>query len=80
MLTYGQNFFVTIKIILLKNTFKEALTFYFDVFILFYTVFQFELNFKQKLDPKACYFKNLEEILKTWRKIAKNILFHIKFC
>ena len=72
MLTYGQNFFVSSKIISLKNTFEEALRFYFDVFILFYTVFQFELNFKQKLDPKACYFKNLEEILKTCRKLAKN--------
>ena len=32
-----------------------------------------KLNFKLKLDSKMCTFKNLEEILKPWKKFAKNI-------
>ena len=58
---------------LLKNTFKVALEYLFNVFILFKTVSYLKLNLKLKVDPKMCTFKNLEEIFKTWKKIAKNI-------
>ena len=44
----------------------------FNVFILFNTVFNLKLNFKLKIDPKRCTFKNLEEIKKTCKKILKN--------
>ena len=47
------------------------------MFILIKKVFFYlKLNFKLKIDPKMCNFKNLEEILKTWRKFAKNIWQH----
>ena len=55
------------------KTFEVALQCLFNVFILFNTVFYFKLNFKLKIDPKMCTFKNLEEILKNWRKFAKSI-------
>ena len=35
--------------------------------------FYLKLNFKLKLDPKMCTFKNLEEILKTLSKTLKNL-------
>ena len=44
--------------------FKVALQYLFNVFILFNTVF----NFKLKIYPKMCTFKNLEEIQETWKK------------
>ena len=56
------------KKILLKNTFKVNLQYVFNVFILFNTVSYINLNFKLKIDPKMCIFKNLEEIDKTWKK------------
>ena len=49
--------FVIIKITLLKNTFKVALQYLFNVLILFNTVF----NFKLKIDPKMRTFKNPEK-------------------
>ena len=61
------------KFFLLKNTFEVPLQYLFKVFILLDTIFYLELNFKIKIDQKICTFKNLEEILKTWRKFAKNI-------
>ena len=36
-------------------------------FILLSTFF----NFKPKIDPKMCTFKNSEEIQKTWKKFLK---------
>ena len=53
----------------MKNTFKVALQY---VFILFKSVSYFKLNFKLKIDPKMCIFKNLEEIRKTWKNFGKN--------
>ena len=55
------------KKILVKNIYKVALQYLFNVFILFNTVFYLKLNFKLKIDPKMNTFKNLEEILKTWK-------------
>ena len=52
----------------IKNTFKAALQYLLNVFILFNTVSYLKFNFKLKIDLKMCTFKNLEEILKTWRK------------
>ena len=53
--------------------FQVALQYLFNLFILLNTIFNFKLNLTLKVDPKMCTFKNLEEILKTWRKFAKNI-------
>ena len=38
----------------------------------FKTVSYLKLNLKLKIDLKMCTFKNLEEILKTWKKFGKN--------
>ena len=56
---------------LLKNTFKEALRYLFNVVILYNTVFYISFGFKLKIDPKTSNFKKLKEIIKTWRKFAK---------
>ena len=53
---------------LLKNIFIVALHYLFNAFILFNIVFNLKLNFKLKIDPKMCTFKNLEKIWKTWKK------------
>ena len=58
-LCHHQNFFF------LKNTFKVALQYLFDVFKLFNIVFNLLLDFKLKIDPKIRTFKNLEEFWKT---------------
>ena len=49
--------FVTIKNVLLKNTYKVALQYLFNVVIIFYTVFYLKLYFKVKIEPKMCTFK-----------------------
>ena len=56
---------------LLKNIFKVALQCLFNVFILFNTASYLKLNFKLKIEPKMCTFKNLEENRKIWEKIEK---------
>ena len=56
----------------LKNIFKVALQDRFNVFILFNTVFNLKFNFEQKIYPKMRIFKNLKEILKTWKTFGKN--------
>ena len=61
----------TLIFFLLKNTFKVALQYLSNVFILFKTVSYFKLNFKLKIDHKMCTFKSLEEIWKTWKKFGK---------
>ena len=53
------------KIHFLKNTFKVALQYLFNVFILFNIVFNLKLNFILKIDQKMRTFKNLDEIWKT---------------
>ena len=53
---------VIIKIFLLKNTFIFALKYLSNVFMIFNTVSYINLNFKLKIDPKICTFKNLEKI------------------
>ena len=45
----------------------------FNDFILCKTISYLKLNFKLKKDPKMDTFKNLKKVLKTWKKIAKNI-------
>ena len=55
----------------LLNTFKEALRYFFNAVILFNTVFYLQLNFKLKIDPKTCNFKNLEEIWKPGESLLK---------
>ena len=52
---HHQNFFFL-------NTFKVALKFLYNVFILFNVVFNLKLNYKLKTDPKMRTFKNLGEI------------------
>ena len=52
---------------LLKNTFKVALQYFFNVFILFKTVSYFKL----KIDPKMCTFENQEEIWKIGINLEK---------
>ena len=44
---------------LFKNTFKVTLQNFFNVALLFNTVFYLKLHFKLKIDPKMCTFKNL---------------------
>ena len=61
------------KSFLLKNISEVALQYLFNVFILYNIISYLKLNFKLKIDLKMCILKNLEEILKTWRKFAKNI-------
>ena len=40
----------------------------FSMFLYYLTQFlTLKLNFKLKIDPKMCTFKNLEEIWKTWK-------------
>ena len=51
-----------------KKTFKVALQYLFNVFILSNTVFNLKLL---KLDSKMRILKNLEEIWKTWKKFEK---------
>ena len=63
-----KNFLSSSKIFLSKNTFKEAITYLFNVVILFNTVFYLKLNFKHKIYPKMCYFK-------TWKKFQKKKTF-----
>ena len=46
------------------NMFKVALQYFFNVFILFNTVFNLQLKFKLKIDPKMCTFR-------TWEKFGK---------
>ena len=43
--------------------------------LLYYLIhfFNLKLNFKLKIDPKVCNFKNLVEILKTWKNLPKTI-------
>ena len=65
------NFLPSSKVILIKNKFKVALQYLFNFVILFNKVFHLKLNFELKIDLKTCTFKNLEEILNTWRKFAK---------
>ena len=59
------------KFFLLLNTFKVALQYYFNVFVLFNTVFYLILKFKLKIDPNMCTFKNLEEIWKPGQNLPK---------
>ena len=62
----SKNFFI------LKNTFKIALEYLFNVFILLNTVYYLKLNFKLNIDTKICTFKNLEEI---WKKQVATLVF-----
>ena len=59
------------KTFLLKNTFKVTLQYLINVFILTNTVSYIKFNFKLKIGPEICSFKNLEEILKTLKKLTK---------
>ena len=54
--------------VFLKNTFRVALQFLFNVFILLNIDFNLKLDFKLKIDQKMRTFKNLEEIWKTRKK------------
>ena len=49
----------------------STLQYLLNVYILFNTVSYLKLNFKLKIDPKMCTFKNLEEISKTWKNFEK---------
>ena len=70
-----------------KKTFKVALQYLFNIFILLNIVSY--LNFKLKIHPKMCTFKNLEKILQTCvgnsklniKADHKNLVFIcLKFC
>ena len=54
------------NLLLIKNTFKVAFEYLFNVFILFNTVSYLKLSFKLKFYPKMC-------TLKTWIKFIKTI-------
>ena len=58
-------FFVIIKIFSIKILIKCNFMYLFDVFILLKTVSYIKLNFKLKIDPKMCTFKNLGEVRKN---------------
>ena len=63
------------KFFLLKNTFKVALQYLFNVIILLNIVFNRKLNFKQKIDPKMRTFKKpgrYLENLKLKKKTSGN--------
>ena len=53
-----------LKLFLLKNTFKVALQYLFNVVIEFNTVFYLKLNFKLKIDQRRV-------LSKTWKKFRK---------
>ena len=72
-LSFNLIFFVIISnFFLLKNKSKLTLQYLFYFFILYNTVSDIKFNFKLKIDPKMCTFKNLDEILKTFKKFGKN--------
>ena len=54
-----------------KNIFKGALQYLFNVFLPFNIVYFLKLNFKLKIDPKMCNFKNLEEIYNPEKFLKK---------
>ena len=56
---------------LFENTFKVALQYLFNVFILLNIVSYLKLNFKLEIDPKMCIFKNLEEVFKVLKYFEK---------
>ena len=60
----NENFLSSSKFFLLKNIFKVALHYLFNIFILFNTISYLRLNFKLKIDLKC-------ELLKTWKKFVK---------
>ena len=66
----NKSFLSLSKVFFLFNTLKKAFSFFYDV-ILFYTVFYLKLKCELKIDPKMCSFKNLHEILKTWKNFQK---------
>ena len=59
-LQYKSFFLTSSEIFLLKNTYKVNLQYLFNVVVLFITVSYIKLNFKLKINPKMCTFKNLE--------------------
>ena len=67
-----KHFLLSSNIFLYSKTDLKSLPCLFNVVIPFNSVFYLKLNFKLRIDPKTTTFKNLEEILKTWRKFAKN--------
>ena len=59
------------KFFLLKNTFQVTIQYLFNVFILINTASYIKLNFKLKIDPKMCTFKNLEKLEKVlYKRVA----------
>ena len=56
------------KFFLLKNTFQVTIQYLFNVFILINTASYIKLNFKLKIDPKMCTFRNLEKLEKVLYK------------
>ena len=63
------NFFVIIKFFFVKKHIQYNFSNIFNVFILFNTVSYLKFNLKLKINGTMRTFKNLEEILKTWKKI-----------
>ena len=59
------NFFVSFRILIIKNTFKIALQYPFKTFILFKTYSYLKLSFILEIDKKNLHFQKLEEIQKT---------------
>ena len=71
-----KSFLSSSKVFLLKSTFKVALQYFFNVVILFNTIIYLRINFKIKIDPKVCTFKNLEEI--SQKPVATLIIYPIR--
>ena len=62
-----------LKFILVRNILKVTLQYLFYFFIQFNTVSYTIINYKLKIDPKMCTFKNLKEIWKTFTKFLKRV-------
>ena len=75
---YKDKFLLVLKVLLIKNTFKNLKLF----FLLIFTMLSF-LNlyfiFKQKTDPKTCNFNILEKTLKIWKQIFQTFLATLTF-
>ena len=68
-------FFVITKNFFIEKHIQSSFTVLFQCFYTDYAASYFKLNFKLKIDPKICTFKNLEEILKTLKKYQNLYIF-----
>ena len=67
----------SLKIFLLKNTFKVALQYLFNVFILLNIVFNLKLNFKLKIVQKMNTFKRKPGKIKKKKRQNSKLRSHL---